>query len=124
MAILERLATQAFRLGFDTLDVEYKDGFEEVCGLKDGIGVGIARFRSSSPEGAALRRELYGNVKKALRVALDDVEFSLRSRVWDSYGEDAFRVTLRRVPRSATAGRRGKVSATGLRNRRAGTVAR
>jgi hypothetical protein len=81
MRILGRPATQALRLGFDTLEVEYKDGFEEVCGLKDGLGVGIARFRSSSPEAAALRRELYGNLKKAQHVVLDDVEFSLRSRV-------------------------------------------
>lgn len=113
MRILKRLATQALRLGFDTLEVEHKDGFEEVCGLKDGIGFGIARLRSSSPEGAALRRELYGNLKKAERVALDDAEFSLRSRVWDSFGEDAFRVTLRRVSRSASAGRRAKVSGHG-----------
>jgi len=110
MRILERLATEAVRLGFDTLEVEYRDGFEEVCGLKDGIGSGIARFRSSSPEGAALRRELYGNLKKPQRVALDDAEFSLRCRVWDSFGEAAFRVTLHRVSRSASAGRRGKVS--------------
>ena len=110
MRILERLATQALRLGFDTLEVEYKDGFEEVCGLKEGIGFGVARFRSSSPEGAALRRELYGTLKKPQHMALDDAEFSLRSRVWDSFGEDAFRVTLHRVSRSASAGRRGKVS--------------
>ncbi|MGH9387160.1 MAG: hypothetical protein ACRD2N_23060 [Vicinamibacterales bacterium] len=113
MRILERLATQALRRGFDTLEVENKDGFEEVCGLKDGIGFGIARVRSSSPEGAALRRELYGSLKKAQRVALDDAEFSLRSRVWDSFGEDAFRVTLHRLPRSASAGRRGKISGHG-----------
>jgi hypothetical protein len=31
MRILESLATEALRLGFDTLEVEYKDGFEEVC---------------------------------------------------------------------------------------------
>ena len=113
MRILERLATQALRLGLGRLEVEYKDGFEEVYGLKDGIGFGIARFRSSSSEGAALRRELYGNLKKAHRVALDNAEFSLRTRVWDSLGEDAFRVTLQRATRSASAGRRGKVSGHG-----------
>ncbi len=110
MRILESLATEALRLGFDTLEVEYKDGFEEVCGLKQGVGFGIARFRSSSPEGTALRRELYGTLKKPQRVVLDDAEFSLRSQVWDSFGEDAFRVTLRRLSRSGSAGRRGKVA--------------
>ena len=113
MKILERLATQALRLGFETLEVEYKDGFEEVCGLKDDIGVGIARFRSSSPEGATLRQELYANLKKAQRVALDDGEVLMRSRVWDSFGEDAFRVTLHRGSRSASAGRRSKRSGPG-----------
>ena len=113
MKILKRLATQALRLGFETLEVEYKDGFEEVCGLKDGIGVGIARFRSSSPEGATLRQELYANLKKAQRVTLDDGKVSMRSRVWDSFGEDAFRVTFHRVPRAASVGRRGKVPGHG-----------
>ena len=82
MQILERLAIQAVRLGFDTLEVEYKNGFEEVCGLRDGIGVGIARFRSSSREGAALRQQLYGTLKKGHRIRLDDTELALRTQVW------------------------------------------
>jgi len=37
---LEQLAAQAIRLGADHLEVEYKDGCEEVCAMKSGIGWG------------------------------------------------------------------------------------
>lgn len=105
MGILEQLAAEAVRRGFDTLEIEYKDGFEEVFGLKDGVGFGIARFKSAGPEGGTLRDELYRTTKKPRRITLGNSEFLLRGRVWDSFGEDAFRVTLRRVRRSAPAGR-------------------
>jgi hypothetical protein len=112
MEILERLAIDAVRLGFDTLEVEYKNGFDEVCGLKNGIGVGIARFRSSTPEATALRQQLYKARKKVHRVALQDAELRLTTRVWKSFGEDAFHVSVRHVPRSGSARRQGKGSRT------------
>jgi hypothetical protein len=110
MRVLEHLAAEAIRLGFDTLEVEYKDGFEEVCGLKGGVGFGIARFKSGTSEARVLREELYGTTKSPRRLTLGSDEFSLRGSVWDSFGEDAFRVTLRRVRRDALTGPRGKVS--------------
>jgi hypothetical protein len=35
-----------------------KDGFEEICAMRNGVGVGIARFPSTGGEAAALRQEL------------------------------------------------------------------
>jgi len=90
-------AWQAIRLGADHLEVEYKDGCEEVCAMKLGIGWGIAGIPSSSPEAKSLRSELYALAKKKQRVKIDEQMYELRARIFDSFGEDAFRVELRRV---------------------------
>jgi len=97
---LQRLAVEAIRLGAESLEVEYKDGYEGVLAVKGQVGYGIARLRSSSPEGAALREELYsitGRKRRRVRVTVDEREYELRGRVYDSFGEDAFRVELRHV---------------------------
>jgi hypothetical protein len=96
-SIVERLATQAIGLGADLLEVEYKDGHEQVLAAKAGVGNGIASFQSSSPEAAVLREELYGIAKKKRRIAVGGSQYELRGRIYESFGEDAFRVELRRV---------------------------
>jgi predicted amino acid dehydrogenase len=106
MSIVEHLASRAIRLGADALEVEYKDGYEEVCAAKGGVGYGIARFRSSSREAASLRKELLNIAKTRQRLSLDNYEYELRGRVYDSFGEDAFRVELRLVEKPAREGRR------------------
>lgn len=100
-AILEPLVAKAIRLGADQLEVEYKDRCEEVFAMKSGFGLGIASLRSSSPEVKSLRKELYALVKKKRRVEIDEQTYELRARIFDSFGEDAFRVELRRQERPA-----------------------
>lgn len=95
--VVERLAAEAIRLGADLLEVEYKDGYEEVFAAKGGIGHGIARFRSSSPEAVALREELYRIAKRRRHMTVGEAQYELRCRVRESFGEDAFLVELRRV---------------------------
>jgi hypothetical protein len=96
-SIIERLAVQAIRLGADNLEVDYKDGEERVFAAKGGTGHGIASFRSSSPEAALLRKELHSLTKKKRRLVVADSQYELRGRVYESFGEDAFEVELRRV---------------------------
>lgn len=96
-SVVERLATEAIRLGADFLDVEYKDGYEEVFAAQGGVGHGIARFRSSSPAAVTLREELHRIAKRKRRFAVGGSQYELRGNVYESFGEDAFRVQLRRV---------------------------
>ena len=79
------------------MEVEYKDGHEGVFAVLGDVGHGIARLRSSGPEAEELRRELYDLTKKRRRVAAGGLEYELRARVYDSFGEDAFRVQVRHV---------------------------
>ncbi len=96
MSIIEQLASEAICSGGEALEVEYNDGYEEVYVVKGSIGHGI-RLRSSSPEGRSLREDLYKIAKKRRRITVGDREYELRCHVYDSFGEDAFRVQLRPV---------------------------
>jgi hypothetical protein len=111
LSILERLVSDAVAAGMDTLEVEYKDGYEEVCALKDGVGYGIARFRSGSTEAASLRDELYTISRRTRFVTISGHDYAMRARVYDSFGEQAFRVALRcrERPRGSARRRRARV---------------
>src|SRR6266851_2566552 len=99
-SIIDDVVAEAIRLGADGVEVEYKDSNEWVFATQGGFGYGIARFRSSSPEGLALRQELYSLAKRKRRIAVDGYQYELRCGIFDSFGEDAFQVELRRVQSS------------------------
>jgi hypothetical protein len=96
-SIVDRLASEAIRLGVKTLEVEYKDGHEEVFATTGPVGFGIASLRSSTPEAASLRSELRGIARRSRRVSVGDGHYELRCRIFESFGEDAFRLEIRPV---------------------------
>jgi hypothetical protein len=106
MDILEPLAEQAIRLGADALEVEYKDRHEWVFAASGPLGFGIANFPSSSREAAGLREECYrlAKQKHPQHISVDGRDYELRCAIFDSFGEDAFRLTLRPVPRRVVRG--------------------
>jgi hypothetical protein len=95
--IIKALAAEAIRCGVDMIEVEYDEGYEEVHVRKDNVGFSIERLEASSSQGLFLQKELYGLVKKRQRIAVNNVEYELRARVYESFGEDAFHVRWRRV---------------------------
>jgi hypothetical protein len=95
--VLLELGAEAIRCGADMIEVEYDEGCEEVYVRKDNVGITVARLKSSSRQALLLRKELYSLVKKKQRIAIDNELYELRARVYDSFGEDAFQVQLRRV---------------------------
>jgi hypothetical protein len=48
VSILEKFASEAIRLGAEQLEVEYKDGYEELSAIAGDFGFGIGRLRSTS----------------------------------------------------------------------------
>lgn len=100
--ILERLATEAIGLAADALEVEYKDGFEEVFASSGPLGVCIARFESSSQEAVRLRDacDRLSRQKRARRISVDGLEYGQRCTTYDSFGEDAFHLALQPSPRA------------------------
>jgi hypothetical protein len=96
-SIVQELVAEAIRGGADMIEVEYDEGYEEVYIRKDNVALGIDRLNASSPKAAFLRKELYGLAKKKRRIVVDNKEYELRTRIYDSFGEDAFRVQLRKL---------------------------
>jgi len=94
-SIVERLASEAIRLGAKAWKSSTRTDTREVFALTGRIGYGIARLRSTSPEAASLRGELHGIARQSRRFAIGDGNYELRCRVSESFGEDAFRVEIR-----------------------------
>jgi hypothetical protein len=94
--ILARLVVEAVRHGADELDIEYRDGYEEVCAIKHGMGVGIARLDSSGEEACALREQLFAIGKRGTTVGTGGASFRLRVDMQDSFGDTAYRVRIQR----------------------------
>ena len=67
------------------MEIEYKNGREEVFAVSSGIGVAIAGLDSSS-------EELYAIAKKKRVVRIYGCTYTVRVQIFASFGEDAFRV--------------------------------
>jgi hypothetical protein len=92
--LLEGLCGHALSLGAQSIEVEYKDSREWVFAHKGGAGIGIANYTSSSADAKELRGNLYAAAKKPVRTVFGGQVYILRVRVFDSFGEDAFEVSI------------------------------
>ena|SRR5437763_3127545 len=97
VSILEEFAAKAIRLGAEQLEVEYKDGYEELSAIAGDFGFGIGRLRSTGQDAATLRHELYQCTRRKRRIVVDGDNYELHARTYDSFGEQAYRVRLRRA---------------------------
>jgi Iron dependent repressor, N-terminal DNA binding domain len=95
VTLLEHLCAHVLSFGADSIEVEYKDGREWVV----AGGFSIANFASSSSEGKELRENLNAARKKPVRTAIGGKVYIVKVRVHDSFGEDAFEVTIKPVPK-------------------------
>ena len=108
MSIIEEIALKTIRSGGEAVEVEYKDGYEEIFPLSGPTGGSLGiRLQSSSKEAKSLRADLYRIAKKRRRITVGGGEYELRCRVYDSFGEDAFRLEWKQVM-PATKARRQK----------------
>ena len=92
--VLLELVARAIKAGADDMKIEYKNGREEVFPVSSGIGVAIAGLDSKSKEARLLREELYAIAKKKRVVRISGCAYAMRVQIFDSFGEDAFRITI------------------------------
>ena len=98
MSIIEELASETIRAGGDAVEVEYKDGYEEVFPVKGQFDTSIGfRLDRSSQEAKSLREELYKIAKKRRRLTVGGREYELRCRIYENFGEHAFRLEWKPV---------------------------
>jgi hypothetical protein len=96
--LLAGLCGHALSFGATRLDIEHKDRREWVFMMKDGAGIPIANYASSSADARELRENLYEASKKSIRTAIEGKVWIVKVRVSDSFGEDAFEVTMEPAP--------------------------
>ena len=92
--ILLELVTKTLAVGAYEVQVEYENRKEHVFAFQEGVGFGIASLDASSEEARALREALYQIRRKQKIVTIEGVEYRLRARIHESFGEDVFRVTI------------------------------
>jgi hypothetical protein len=95
--VLAEVVARVLSAGATEFEVEYEDGEEQVVAFSGTVGVGVATFRSDSDDAQELRRQLYALKKKRRKIIHAGIEYVLRVKVFDSFGEDAFRVTIARI---------------------------
>ena len=57
--VLAGLIGKAIEFRADEIEIQYKDGYEEVFAMRNCLGAGIGRIKSDSEEALALRQLLY-----------------------------------------------------------------
>jgi hypothetical protein len=92
--VLDEVASRVVSIGAAEFEVEYKDGEEHVVAFNGAVGVAVTSFLSHSEEARALRSQLYALAKKPRQIFYADLKYVLRAKVFDSFGEDAFRVSI------------------------------
>ena len=92
--VLAEVVARVLAAGATEFEVEYQDGEEHVVAFSGAVGVGVAAFPSASKDAKDLRRQLYAVSKKRGKILHAGVEYGLRVKIFDSFGEDAFRVTI------------------------------
>ncbi len=97
--LLEGLCGHALSLGVASIEVEYKDRREWVFASQGGIGIGIADYASSSADAKESRGNLYAAAKKPVRTVYGGQVYILKVRVFESFGEDAFAVSILPAPK-------------------------
>ena len=97
--LLEGLCGHALSLGAESIEVEYDEGQDWVFANKGNTGISIAHYKRSSPDGKELRGNLYAAAKKPVRTVVDGQVYILKVRIWESFGEDAFKVSIDPAPK-------------------------
>jgi len=94
--ILLELVAKTLAVGAYEMQVEYEDRKEHVLAFQEGVGFGIASLDASSEEAQALREALYQIRRKQKIVTIEGVEYRLRARIHQLFGEDVFQVTIKK----------------------------
>jgi len=97
--LLEGLCGHALSLGAQSIEVEYKDGREWVIANKGAVGISIANYKSSSADAKELRGNLSAAAKKPVRTVIRGQVYILKVGIFDSFGEDAYAVSIDLAPK-------------------------
>ncbi len=101
--LLDHLCEHVVSFKSDQIEVEHKDSVEWVYARIDNAKVKIATFPSSGRDGKELRENLAVARKKATRRILGGQVYVVAVEVYESSGEEAFRVSITPAPQLDSA---------------------
>ena len=99
VTLLEQLCGHALSFGAQSFETEHKDGRQRAFAQIDGARTRIANFEDSSTDAKELRANLYAAAKKPVRTVIGGKVYILHVRVFESFGEDAFEVSIDPAPK-------------------------
>ena len=88
---------KAVDLGATEIEVEYESGWEHIFAVGEHVGVEIASLDSSGKEARTLRETLCDISEQSRRVMIRGNEYALTVQIHQSFGEDVYRITIRKV---------------------------
>jgi hypothetical protein len=91
------LVAKTLAVGATEMQVEYEGREEHVFAFRERVGFGIASLDARSEEAQALREALYQTRRKQKIVSIEGAEYRLRARIHQWFGEDVFRVIIKKV---------------------------
>src|SRR5215469_13499284 len=97
--LLEGICGYALSIGAQSIEVEYEDGKEWVYANHGNTSISIASYKTSSADAKELRANLYAAAKKPVRTVIDGHVYILKVGIFDSFGEDAFAVSIDLAPK-------------------------
>jgi hypothetical protein len=98
VTLLEQLCCHAMSFGAQSFETERKDGWQRAFAQIDDVRTRIANFENSSSYAKELRANLYAATKKPVRTVIGGKVYILQVRVVESFGEDAFEVSIDPAP--------------------------
>ncbi|OGV69850.1 MAG: hypothetical protein A3K19_29040 [Lentisphaerae bacterium RIFOXYB12_FULL_65_16] len=106
--ILVQLVATAVECGAEWLEIEYEDGREQVYAGRGCTGVGIAALDASGAEATALREQLHAARRRGKPIVVEGVSYRLSVTAYESFGETAYRVEIRRDAGTRPTASRGR----------------
>jgi LexA DNA binding domain len=97
--LLEGLCGHALSLGAQSIQVEYQDGRQWVFANRDGAGISIANYKSSSPDAKELSGNLEAAARKPVRAVLGGQLFIIKVAGFDNFGEKGYNVSIDPAPK-------------------------
>ena len=99
VTLLERLCGHVMSFGAQSFQTERTDGWQRAFAQIDDARTRIANFEDSSSDARELRANLYAATKKSVRTVIGGKVCILQVRVFESFGEDAFEVSIDLAPK-------------------------
>lgn len=101
--MLSGFLAKALEMGCNEIEVEYKDGHEEITAFQGsfGFGIGSVRTRDAEPLFTEIK-----DLKRKKRITIGGAGYKVTVSTYESFGEWAYRIQLKEIPATGVSKKR------------------